>query len=73
MLHEYLSNCPGPTLVLGGRVGSPTSKLHACLVAQSLLTLCDPMDYRLPGYSIHWIFQARILKWVVISSSRGSS
>ena len=42
-------------------------------VTQSCLTLCDPMDYRLPGSSIHGIFQARILKWVAIPSSRGSS
>ena len=31
------------------------------------------MDYSLPGSSIHWIFQARILEWVIISSSRRSS
>ena len=35
--------------------------------------LCDPMDRSLPGSSIHGISQARILEWVVISSSRGSS
>ena len=42
-------------------------------VAQSCLTLCDPMDYSLPGFSIHGIFQARVLEWVVISFSRRSS
>ena len=41
--------------------------------AQSWSILCDPMNYRLPGSSVHRIFQARILKWVAISSSRGSS
>ena len=35
--------------------------------------LCDPMDYRLPGSSVHEISQARILEWVAISFSRGSS
>ena len=40
---------------------------------QSCLTLCDPMDHSLPGSSVHGIFQARILEWVTISSSRGSS
>ena len=35
-------------------------------VAQSCLTLCDPMDCSLPGSSIHGIFQARILEWVAI-------
>ena len=37
------------------------------------LTLCNPMDCRPPGSSIHGIFQARILEWVSISFSRGSS
>ena len=37
------------------------------------MTLCDPMDCRLPGSSIHGIFQARILEWVAISFSRRSS
>ena len=41
--------------------------------SQSCLTLCDPMDYRLPGSFVNGIFQARILEWVVISSSRGTS
>ena len=51
--------------------------LGACLnsgsVAQWRPTLCNPVDCSLPGFSVHWIFQARILEWVVISSSRGSS
>ena len=42
-------------------------------VAQSCPTLCDPMDCSLPGSSIHGIFQARVLEWVAISFSRGSS
>ena len=42
-------------------------------VAQSCLTLSDPMDYSLPGSSTHGIFQARVLEWVVIAFSRGSS
>ena len=39
----------------------------------SCLTLCDHMIYSLPGSFVHGIFQARILEWVAISSSRGSS
>ena len=31
------------------------------------------MDYSLPGSSVHGIFQARVLEWVAISFSRGSS
>ena len=42
------------------------------LVAQSCLTLCDPMDYNLPGSSVQGIRQARILEWVAISFSTGS-
>ena len=42
-------------------------------VAQSCPTLCDPMDWGLPGFSVHGIFQARVLEWVAISFSRGSS
>ena len=42
-------------------------------VAQLCPTLCDPTNCRLPGSPVHGIFQARILKWVVISFSRRSS
>ena len=42
-------------------------------VAQSCPTLFNPMDCSLPRSSIHGIFQARVLEWVVISFSRGSS
>ena len=41
-------------------------------VAQSCLTLCNPMDCSLPDSSIRGILQARILEWVAISFSRGS-
>ena len=42
-------------------------------VAQSCLTLCDPVDCSPPGSSIHGIHQARILEWVAVSFSRRSS
>ena len=42
-------------------------------VAQSCPTLCDPMECSLPGFSVHGIFQARVLEWVAISFSRRSS
>ena len=42
-------------------------------VTQLFLTLCDPMDCRLPGFSVHGIFQAIVLEWIAISFSRGSS
>ena len=43
------------------------------LVAQLCLILCDPMDGSPPGSSVHGILQARILEWVAIAFSRGSS
>ena len=59
----------------------PLTRLHSvfiilmvgvCTHAQLCLTLCDPMDCSLPGFSVHGISQARILEWVAISSSRAS-
>ena len=44
-----------------------------CVHAQSCSTLCDLIDCSPPGSSVHWIFQARLLEWVALSSSRGSS
>ena len=47
-----------------------------CVCVLSVLSrvwLCGPMDWSLPGSSVHGIFQARILEWVAISWSRGSS
>ena len=46
---------------------------HCVLATQACLTLCDPMDCSPPGSSVHGILQARILEWVTISFSRGSS
>ena len=43
---------------------------YCCLVTKSYPTVCDSMDY---SSSVHGIFQARILEWVAISFSRGSS
>ena len=40
---------------------------------QSCLILCNPMDCSLPGSSVHGILQKRIMEWVVIPFSRGSS
>ena len=42
-------------------------------VAQSCPTLCNSMDCSPPGFSLHGILQARVLEWVAISFSRGSS
>ena len=44
-----------------------------CLVTSCVWLFCNPVDCSLPGFSIHGIFQARILEWVAISFSRRSS
>ena len=49
------------------------SKVKESEVTQSCLTLCDLMDCSLLGFSMHGIFQARVLEWVAISFSKGSS
>ena len=45
----------------------------AAKLLQSCLTLCDPIDGSPPGSSVHRILQARVLEWVAIPFSRGSS
>ena len=69
----------------GGGHGSQTSlrpfntHTHACQTCVcvkslwSCSTLCDPMNCNPPGSSVHGILQARILEWVAMPSSRGSS
>ena len=57
--------------------GVPTGKLSARSESEcgsySHITLCDSMDCNLPCSSVHGILQARVLGWVAISFSRGSS
>ena len=55
-----------------GQGGGDMEKVTV-LVAQPCLTLCDPMDCSPPGSSVHGILQARMLEWVTMPSSRGSS
>ena len=61
-----------PSRVLLWLNNSETVKVKV-LVAQSSLTLCDPMDCSLAGSSVHGILQTRFLKWAAIPFSRGSS
>ena len=46
---------------------------NECMCAQSCLILCDPLGCSPPGSSVRGVLQARILEWVAISCSRGSS
>ena len=57
----------------GVQWGFTTVSMHTCSATQLFLTLCDPMACSPPGSSVHGIFLTRILEWVAISFSRGSS
>ena len=61
-----------PLYRLNDEASKGPRRAHACLHAQSCLTLCDPIGCSLPGSSVHGILQARILEWVAISYFRGS-
>ena len=51
-------------------VGEKEKKSSSALIAQSCLTLWDPMDCSSPDSSVHGILQARVLEWVAIPSRR---
>ena len=79
---EMENNRKGKTRDLFKKIGDTKGTFHAKMgsikdrngtIAQSCPTLCDSMDCSLPGFSVHGILQARILEWVTISFSRGSS
>ena len=53
--------------------GRPSVTPCTLILTQSCLTLCDPVDCSPPGSSVHGILQARVLEWVAMPSSRGSS
>ena len=61
--------------IYGPRLGDIPLALEQMkvLVAQPCLTLCNPMDCSPPGSSVLGLLQARMLEWVTISFSRGSS
>ena len=57
----------------GGSLEKTNHSTPLSEVAKLCLTLCYPVNCSPPGSSVHGIFQARILEWVAISFSRGSS
>ena len=68
--------CTGAQSLRSWLFVTPWTVADVCMGAQSLrscLTLCDPMNCSPPGSSVHGILQARILEWVAMLSSRGSS
>ena len=63
-------DCPGKNTEVGSHFLLQGMKVKSeSEVAQSCLTLCDPMDCSLPGSSVHGILQARVLEWVAIAFS----
>ena len=69
------SSLMSPALAGGFFTTSATWEEPAAAAAKSLQscpTLCDPMDHRLPGSSVHGILQAKMLEWVAMSTSRQS-
>ena len=67
MLAPFDRNEITPRFHLWNWVGFWLQYYCCCLVAQSFLTLCDPMDCSPPGYSVHGISQERTLERVAIS------
>ena len=71
--------CETPGCLWHGEVGTMVTaansvlELYVCVHAPSCLTLCNPIECSLPASSVLGISQARVLEWVAISSSRGSS
>ena len=70
---SYVSCIDGWVLYHWRHLGSPAIGVKWSEVTQWCPTLCNPMDCSLPGSSVHGILQARILEWVALSCSRGSS
>ena len=75
-VQSWLGNCD-PTCCAAQPKKGETSCEHktrcCCLVTKLCPTLCDPVDYSLPGSSVRRVFQARILESGAIFLSRGSS
>ena len=81
----WWSSAEDSVLPTAGGLGSiPDQRTRSCMpnqepssesecVSHSCPTLCDPMDYNLPGSSVYGILQARILEWTANSFSKGSS
>ena len=71
-VYLYLNSLSG-YITSVSQLQNDREKKMKVLVTQSCPTLCDPMAGSLPGSSVHGILWARILQWVAMPSSRGSS
>ena len=67
---SILNNSKSFLLLFSPQFTAEETEAQRCAKSlQSCLTLCDPMDCRLPGSSVHGIFQARVLEWLAIAFS----
>ena len=64
---------PGGLPSMGLQSRTRLKWLSSSSVSHSVMSLCSPMDCSPPGSSVHGILQARILEWIAIPFSRGSS
>ena len=74
--HQYIESeakQEGSAACCGRSADGRTTLQKKALVTLLHLTLCSPMDCNPPGSSVHGILQARILEWVAVPFSRGSS
>ena len=65
-----------PAFIYSQHILPPFYRGCVCVHARSLQlcpALCDPRNCSWPGFSVHWVLQARLLDWVAVSSSGGSS
>ena len=60
-------------MIMAGGEGEMGGVCSSLLLLQSCPTPCEPMEHNPPGSSVHGIPQARLLEWVALPSSRGSS
>jgi len=82
-LAVLIGSCDWPEALLWGRwyrvvlylaiFSVLMSTMYPCTCSLSHVLLCDPMDCSPPGSSVHGISQKRVLEWVAISFSNGSS
>ena len=66
-IHQFITESSKVCEITMSKVKCVLKSLHMCL------TLYSPKDCSAPGSSVHGIFQASILEWVAMPSSRGSS
>ena len=69
--HPYMTTEKTIALTRWTFIGKVVSLLFNVAIIKK--TLCNPVDYILPGAFVHGIFQAIVLEWIAISFSRGSS